>query len=443
MPDPAFLYVDDLHRKNLAKLIAGVTNHTGVTLVTGEIGCGKTTLAHYLKNQLQEKVALGLLTNTPRSFTDLLQWILHAFRVQVEHTSEVKLHQTFLDFVSGEFAEKRDTLLIVDEAQNLAAEQLEDLRLLTNTNMAERMFQVVLIGQPRLRSMLRQSEMQHFGQLIGVEYQLNPLEPEQTEGYIRHRIAAAGGDPELFDSRACEVIHQYCNGVPRLINTLCDTVLFFAYDEQKTRVEGPFVKKIVLDGGVASTPNKFETLQLLVLGGSSHFTKSKFYVPIPVEQTQNGHLAVATLEGTSLGNHHVNGKCIMIGRSQDNDIQLPGDKVSRHHARIMPSSQGGYYLEDMASANGTYVNAQRVMGYALQDRDVICIDKFRLRYSLDNVSHEAEGEDTQALFNGAEMNLYSSMLKQPDNDQFAGVRVATADDHKYSEAIWGNSSLRT
>ncbi len=431
LPDPAFLYVDDTHRKNLAQLVAGVMNRSGLTLVTGEIGCGKTTLAHFLRNQLQDRMTLGLLTNTPRSFTDLLQWILHVFRVQVEDTSEVKLHKTFLDFVSREFAENRDTLLIVDEAQNLTAEQIEDLRLLTNMNMDEHMFQVILIGQPRLRAMLRQSDTQHFGQLIGVEYQLNPLELEQTEGYIRHRIAVAGGDPAIFDSRACEVIHQYCKGVPRVINTLCDTVLFFAYDEQKTSVEGPFVNKIVRDGGMARTA-ELEALQPLVLGGRSQFTEKRFYAPVPIEETQEGHLTVAMLDGTSMGYYKVNGNCISIGRSQDNDIRLPDEKVSRHHARVV-SSQGSHYLEDLASANGTYVNAQRVMGYALQNRDVICIDKYRLNYSLDNDSNGAEDKTTSALFNDTETNLYDS-VPQPDSYQFGGAS-ATTPDHAYSTAM--------
>lgn len=406
LPDPNFMYVEEMHRKTLAKLISGVMNHVGVTLVTGEAGCGKTTLVHYLKNQLEERMNIGVLTYASCTGENLLQWILQAFNVQVGELSEAKQLRAFLEFIRGESTGNRDTLLIVDEAQNLTAKQLEYLGALANLNGGDQMFQIVLVGQPKLCDSLCQPDLRYIAQVLGVEYRLSALEAEQTEHYIRHRISVAGCDAELFDSRACEAIHHYCNGVPRLINNLCDTLLFLAHDAKQSQIDAPFVNRAVLESSLGEQ-SKFEILRPLALSGSSNAENSRFYAPVPVSKHTYAQLSVAMVDGISIGSYRLNGNGLMIGRTQDNDIYLPDDRVSRHHARIIYSPQG-HYLEDLASANGTYVNAQRVMGYALQEGDVIIIDKFRLCYSIDKAAHhESVDADMLAANNEVEINSYA------------------------------------
>lgn len=424
LPDPSFMYVEEVHRKTLAKLISGVNNHIGVTLVTGEAGCGKTTLIHYLKDQLEERMNIGLLTYASCTDENLLQWILQAFNVQADELSEVMQHRAFIEFIRGESANNRDSLLIIDEAQNLTAKQLEYLGALANLNGGEQMFQVILVGQPKLRDTLCQPDLRYLTQVVGVEYRLSSLEPDQTEQYIHHRISVAGGDVGLFDSRACEAIHHYCNGVPRLINNLCDTLLFLAHDAQRSQIDGPFVNKTVLESSFGEQ-SKYELLRPLALSGSLTVEQPKFYAPVPASQSPYAQLSVAMVDGASIGNYRLNGSGLMIGRTQDNDIYLPDDRVSRHHARIISSPQG-HYLEDLASANGTYVNAQRVVGYTLQEGDVISIDKFRLCYFIDQIADKAV--DTETLIsNRVKVNAYASSTGESEYHP-AHLGITSVDD---------------
>src|SRR6185503_5207280 len=197
----------------------GLMNQAGFNVITGEIGTGKTTLIRYVLNRVDRDVSVGLISNTHRAFGDLLRWILFAFKLEHRGKEKVEMYQDFVEFLIEQYAQNKRTLLIVDEAQNMAAETLEELRMLSNINAdKDHVLQVVLVGQAGLRDTLRQPELQQFAQRIAVDYHLEPLDRDETVAYIHHRIKIAGGDGRrLFDGDACGAVFDHTGGVPRLI----------------------------------------------------------------------------------------------------------------------------------------------------------------------------------------------------------------------------------
>lgn len=254
LPDPGFLYPSKQHRMGLTLLEYSLMNQAGFTVISGEIGAGKTTLIRQLLNSMGREYTIGLITNTHRSFGELLQWILLAYGLDHKDTSKVEMYQRFVDFIIGEYAQNRRVVLIVDEAQNMDAETLEELRMLSNINADKDLsLQVVLCGQRELRETLRRPDLVQFAQRIAVDYHLDPLSAEDTAGYIRHRMQVAGGDPDTFTPRACAAIHRYSGGVPRLINLLCDTALVYGFADQKRRIDAKLVTDVAREkqeGGI-------------------------------------------------------------------------------------------------------------------------------------------------------------------------------------------------
>lgn len=248
LPDPAFLFMSEKHRRALAMLRYGIMNEAGFTVITGEIGSGKTTLIRLLLNEINADytTTVGIVSNTHRTFGELLEWVLLAFKLEYRGKKKVELYQTLAEFIAKEYSQGRRTVLIIDEAQNLDAEALEELRMLSNINADKnQLLQLILSGQPALQEILRLPELHQFAQRIAVAFNLKTLNLEETWQYIRHRIQTAGGDPNLFDTKACAAVYYYTRGTPRLINVLCDTALVYAFGEQKQRVDADLVCEVV------------------------------------------------------------------------------------------------------------------------------------------------------------------------------------------------------
>lgn len=248
LPDPSFLYLGKRHRTALAMMQYGLMNQAGFSVITGEIGSGKTTLIRRLLNEMEQDVTVGLISNTHRSFGELLQWVLMAYGLGYKGKEKVELYETFVNFLIKEYAQNRRTVLIVDEAQNLAPETLEELRMLSNVNADKnQVLQLILVGQPELRRTLQRPDLEQFAQRVSVSYHLEALTLNETPEYIRHRLAAAGGDPELFETPTHAIIWYHSRGVPRVINTLCDTALVYGYAEQKPRIDAGILHDVVRD----------------------------------------------------------------------------------------------------------------------------------------------------------------------------------------------------
>jgi general secretion pathway protein A len=244
-PDPRFLFMSERHREALAHLLYGVRGGGGFVLLTGEIGAGKTTVGRCFLEQLPGHCAVAYIFNPKLSVVELLQTVCAEFGLPVAPgEASIKSHVDALNrFLLEAHAQGRQALLVIDEAQSLSAEVLEQLRLLTNLETAERkLLQIILIGQPELRDMLAQPGLEQLAQRVIARYHLGPLSREESAQYVAHRLAVAGpdgrtGGAALFDSPALSALHRLAAGVPRRINLLADRALLGAYAQGKRRVD--------------------------------------------------------------------------------------------------------------------------------------------------------------------------------------------------------------
>jgi type II secretory pathway predicted ATPase ExeA len=253
-PDPAFLYPSRQHAMALTMLEYGLESQAAFSLLTGDIGSGKTTLVRRLLRQLGNQVAVGLISNTHGCFKSVHGWALAALGIAASHDSDIAIYEALVDSFVRQYANGRRTLLIFDEAQNLAIDALEELRLLSNVNSEKDLIlQILLVGQPELRTSLSRPELRQFAQRVSVDFHLRPLEREETHSYIRHRLTVAGGNAALFLPEAIEFMHARTNGVPRLLNQLGDFALVYAFADGRTTIDADLVSQVVRDriGGQA------------------------------------------------------------------------------------------------------------------------------------------------------------------------------------------------
>lgn len=255
LPDPGFLYFSSKHRMAFDMLEYGLVNQAGFNVITGEIGTGKTTLIRHLLDQMGTDVTVGLITNTHRAFGELMQWVLFAFKLDYKGRDNVEWYEMFVDFLVRQYSEGRRTVLIVDEAQNMTPDTLEELRMLTNLNAdKDHLLHVILVGQAGLRDTLRRPELEQFAQRIAINYHLEPLDQTETRDYIAHRVnLARDSNGEVFSADACAAIYDHSNGVPRLINLICDTALVYGFAEQRGQIDATLIEDVVRDklsGGI-------------------------------------------------------------------------------------------------------------------------------------------------------------------------------------------------
>ncbi len=248
LPDPAFLYQSRKHQMALAMLEYAMHNALTLSVITGEVGSGKTTLLRGLLNRLGDGVTVGLISHTHRTFGNLMQWVALAFGLPFKDRDKVELYHDFVEFLLGEYAQGKRTLLVVDEAQNLDPETLEELRLLTNLNADEhQVLQMLLVGQPELHEMLKRHDLRQLAQRISVTYHLEPLDEQETAAYVRHRLGVVGGAPNLFHKNALRLIYSNSGGIPRVINTLCDLALVYGYADGKKQIDALIIADIARD----------------------------------------------------------------------------------------------------------------------------------------------------------------------------------------------------
>ncbi len=246
LPDPGFLYLSKKHQAALTLLEYGLINHVGFCVISGEAGTGKTTILRALLERVGDSVTVGMITNTHQSFGGLLDWVLSVFDLHRPNLTHVEMHQIFMEYLIEQYANNHTVLLIVDEAQNMKADSLEELRMLSNVNSEkDQLMQVVLAGQPRLKDKLRLPELKQFAQRIAVDYHIDSLGLHETCGYIQHRLITAGATEDVFTPAACERIHCYSGGTPRLINLLCETVLVYGFADQRKVIDVDLVDEMV------------------------------------------------------------------------------------------------------------------------------------------------------------------------------------------------------
>jgi type II secretory pathway predicted ATPase ExeA len=248
LPDPEFLYLGAKHKTALSLLEYGLANGSAFIIITGEPGTGKTTLLNQLLDETRHPWTIGVLSNTHSGFGGLLPWIATAFDMHAAGKRETEVFQDFSRFLERERSAGRRVLLIVDEAQNIGATMLEELRLLSNLNDGRRRsLQIVLSGQLGLRAFLKGPGMVQLAQRIGVEYVLDALTEDETIAYIAHRLQVSGRTAPLFTTAAGRSVFRLSGGIPRVINQLCDHALVYGVATQAVFIRA----RVVLDAAAA------------------------------------------------------------------------------------------------------------------------------------------------------------------------------------------------
>jgi general secretion pathway protein A len=246
-PDPRYLFLSERHGEALAHLVYGVTESGGFIQLTGEVGTGKTTLCRtLLLNRVPSNADVAVVLNPQLSALEFLEAICEELGVKVpKRKGSIKaLIDALNRYLLDAHADGRRTILVVDEAQNLAPEVLEEVRLLTNLETAkQKLLQIILIGQPELRELLARNDLRQLAQRITGRYHLEPLSSEETDQYIEHRLKVAGALGEVFDAGAKRTVFRLSQGVPRLINVICDRALLGAYSQGSRHVSSRIVRR--------------------------------------------------------------------------------------------------------------------------------------------------------------------------------------------------------
>lgn len=248
-PDPAFLYLSGAHRKALNYLEYGIQENTGFILLTGEIGAGKTTILRKVMKLLPADVEVARIFNTRVDDRTLMAMINEEFGLDTKDKNKAELQRQLNDFLIERFSVGHQCVLMIDEAQNLSRDLIEEVRLLSNLETDKRkLLQIVLIGQPELRAMLLRADLEQLAQRITVGCHLRPLRPEEVEEYVRHRLAVAGNANAVsFDPGVVGMVFQFSGGIPRLINVVCEWALLSAFSEQTRTISIDLVREITAE----------------------------------------------------------------------------------------------------------------------------------------------------------------------------------------------------
>ena len=246
-PDPRYLYLSERHAEALAHLLYGINESGGFIQLTGEVGTGKTTVVRTLLSRVPHHADVAVILNPRVSAIEFLQTICEELGLEVADSDRDSVKQ-MIDALNrrllGAHADGRRIIVLVDEAQNLAIDVLEQVRLLTNLETpTQKLLQIILIGQPELRELLDRTEMRQLAQRITGRYHLKPLSREETKGYVRHRLRVAGAHEEIFTARALDEVHRLSAGIPRVINVACDRALLGAYTQETRKIDAALVRQ--------------------------------------------------------------------------------------------------------------------------------------------------------------------------------------------------------
>lgn len=248
LPNSDFMFYSKHHRRAINLLEYGIISQSGFMVISGDVGSGKTTIIRHFLGKLDPRINVGIIYNPSQTIGSLRSWIASAFDLEDFRNDELSAHEEFVNFLLREYSKGNRTVLIVDEAQNMTPQMLEDLRMLSNVNNErDLLLQIILVGQPELLDTLKLPELRQFVQRISVHYHLTTFSLAETLVYIRHRLSVVGGSPELFDDLACTAVYYFSFGVPRLINLLCDQSMMYAFAEEDMKITFNTVVEVVRD----------------------------------------------------------------------------------------------------------------------------------------------------------------------------------------------------
>ena len=257
VPNPSYLYMSSVHETAVTYLEYGLMENVGFILLTGEVGTGKTTLVRHIMNQFESEKDIAVIFNTNVSGDELISLILQSFDLEPEPASKTQNIETLYRFLIEKYAQNRPVLLIIDEAQNLSDAALEEVRMLSNLQGDDQsLIQIMLVGQPELKSRLKEPGHSAFSQRIAVNFFLSALTQEETRSYIAYRLENAGGNPNIFTPEAVEKIFYASKGIPRAINLLCDAALVYGFGYEFETIDAPVIEQVIQDKGGMGLTNE-------------------------------------------------------------------------------------------------------------------------------------------------------------------------------------------
>jgi type II secretory pathway predicted ATPase ExeA len=460
-PDPQFLYLSKQHARAKAYMESTIWFTDGFVVITGEIGSGKTTLIESFLKEVPADVVVAQINQTQVSATDFLQAVLVQFGFSPFKMRKAELISTLNNFLIEQHAAGRKVLLIVDEAQNLEPRVLEEIRLLSGVETTkEKVLRIILAGQPELNETLNSPRLEQLTQRVRLRFHLSALSESETRAYIEHRLEVAGaGDREIFAADTFHEIFRYTGGVPRLINTLCDTAMMSAFTENRDTVRLADVAGAV---GELRWPLYTVRVQAAAARAQAAAAAAQAQPAAPAPESATGTHAVAqpppeapapesaALESAALESaaheapaHEApayealareaasreavarevagaraagaeplgkllvatDGRTVqeiplrigrlIVGRTPDNDVHIDSRFVSRHHCQIITTAHS-CVIEDLNSTNGIYVKSARVRRHYLNDGDVVLVGKHELIYMDERAARgRATASDTQ------------------------------------------------
>lgn len=364
-PDPRFLFLSTQHARARAYMESTVWFSDGFVVVTGEIGAGKTTLLEQFLSELDGTVTVARIHQTQVTAVQFLQGLLVQFGARPFNMRKAELLDTLSTLLRSLLASGQRVVIVVDEAQNLDPTVLEEIRMLSDIGPgAGRVVSIILAGQPELNTTLDSPALEQLAQRTRLRFHLKALSEAEAGAYILHRLMVAGAEREIFDPRAFELVYRYTGGVPRLVNTLCDTAMLVAFGEERGRVGIDEVREAIRELQWTDYASRTNRLRAGIAFGGDIIAR------LLISAANEDPIEYPLTQGR-----------FVIGRTVDNDIQLDSRFVSRHHAQLTVGPRTAV-VEDLNSTNGIYSGGRRVKRRSLKDSETFVIGEYELLFRI-------------------------------------------------------------
>ena len=367
-PDPRFLFLSKQHARARAYMESTVWFSDGFVVVTGEIGAGKTTLLEQFLSELDDTVMVARLHQTQVTIVQFLQSLLVQFGIRPFSMRKAELLDTLSSHLRSVLAEGKRVVIVIDEAQNLDPSVLEEIRMLSDVGPGGgRVVSIILAGQPELNLTLDSPSLEQLTQRTRLRFHLKALTEAETGDYIQHRLKVAGAEREVVAPETIPMIYRFTGGVPRLINTLCDTAMLVAFGEEKDTVGVEEVREAIRELHWTDYASRTSRLRAGISQGDE--TVGRLLITCADEEPREYPLTYGRF---------------VIGRTAENDIQIDSRFVSRHHGQLTVGPRATI-IEDLNSTNGIYFGGRRIKRRTLKDGECFVIGEHELLYRAGDV----------------------------------------------------------
>lgn len=386
-PDPDFLYWSKQHARAKAYMESTIWLADGFVVITGEIGSGKTTLLQSFLSELEDDVIYAVVSQTQLTPTQFLQAVLAEFGFKPFKKRKVELLDMLNMFLIEQYSSGKKVVLVVDEGQNLSKKVLEEIRMLSGIEThKEKVLRIILAGQPELKQTLESPGLKQLLQRVRLRFHIGPLDRRESREYVERRLKIAGrAKNDLFADDSFDVVFRFSGGVPRLINTLCDTALLCAFADEKETLDASDVLTAAEELNWQEHENITGVFEQLRRFEDTHRKESDSHVTQIEVRTDGEVIDVLTFP---LGR-------IIVGRSPDNEVYIKSKFVSRHHAQLV-SDDGGCVIEDLNSTNGVFLGEKQIKKYRLRDGDIVSLGVHELVYHDLRNAEDFDGSETIA-----------------------------------------------